>query len=379
MNTLATILESLPFDSWRSENPFSKEVTSANGALLSACTDTPECERILGQWLQRFQPCLFGRIAAQLDLIHYCILNESDIARSDEHVAEVIESARSQWHRLSFEGKASGFVILVVSEKLIAAAPSDQLLRFAQELGALYLLQPIEPNQIYLDEAFLELPGRDSKAWKWDAGVNYFGVQADGRWWQDHRVPGGIAFSVNSVGHMAKTGSLNRKLIELYATMGVEGDIGRTSSVDSLEHSLVVAMQTIGRSTETLSGRATELLELPGDGGQLPSCPVELPRPLMGKNYCTYSGWYHTDETIPAEYFLPDVLRPPELRRHSLDFTYLFDSNIANPAHISMGRGRRIKADAREDARPAQSARAGRMTPVEIDILRGRFVPRTRP
>jgi hypothetical protein len=75
----------------------------------------------------------------------------------------------------------------------------------ALRLCSLYLLEEVAPDRIFLDEIWLEKPGRDATTWRWHAGVNSFRAQGDGRWWQDHLMPGGIAFSVNSVGHMVKS------------------------------------------------------------------------------------------------------------------------------------------------------------------------------
>ena len=73
------------------------------------------------------------------------------------------------------------------------------------------------------------------------------------------------------------------------------------------------------------------------------SLPIKLPPRLSDKDHCTYAGWYHTDQTLPSVYFRPDVERSNDVDRHEdLDFTYLFDDSVANPAFETMGTGRRI-------------------------------------
>src|SRR6266498_3609476 len=89
----------------------------------------------------------------------------------------------------------------------------------ALRLCSLYLLQDIVPDQIFHDELWLEKPGRDGTTWQWLAGVNYFCAQGDKRWWEDHRIPGGMAFSVNSVGHMVKSGILAKGMLALEAAL----------------------------------------------------------------------------------------------------------------------------------------------------------------
>src|SRR4051812_11061489 len=107
-------------------------------------------------------------------------------------------------------------------------------------------------------------------------------------------------------------------------------------------------MQTIDNASDAVSGKATELLPLPADPTSLPveTCPFKLPGKLGDKNYCAYRGYYHTDFTLPSEYFRPDVKRPTEIKPFDdLDFTYLFHSSPNNPEHSTMGEGVAIRTD----------------------------------
>jgi hypothetical protein len=102
-------------------------------------------------------------------------------------------------------------------------------------------------------------------------------------------------------------------------------------------------MRTIRNASEAVSGKATWLLD---DAGNLPAaCPIQLSKVLAGKNYCEYAGFYHTDITIPSLYFRRDVERPHETEKLTLDFTYLFHPGVANPAHMTMGEGRRLRGE----------------------------------
>lgn len=104
-------------------------------------------------------------------------------------------------------------------------------------------------------------------------------------------------------------------------------------------------MRTIDKASVAVSGKATELLPLPDDRSELPvpECPVKLSDAMSNKNFCEYKGRYHTDYTLPSEYFLPDVERPAGLTVHSLNFTYLFYKSIANPDFRLMGEGHQIR------------------------------------
>src|SRR6185503_5308209 len=109
----------------------------------------------------------------------------------------------------------SGFVILALGQEIANSEPSDTCLRLAERLTSLYLLENVEADVIYHDELFLEIPGSQRATWRWLCGVNYFCAHGDKRWWRDHRIPGGMAVSVNSVGHMVKSGKLANVMSDL--------------------------------------------------------------------------------------------------------------------------------------------------------------------
>src|SRR5206468_4659462 len=119
-----------------------------------------------------------------------------------------IQEARLKWLQDARHGDKSGFVILIISEQIARALPDRTVAQIAQTISSLYLLRDIRFDYAHLDAIELELPGRDGSRWRWDVGVNYFCAQGDVRWWQDHRIPGGMALSMNSVGHMMRSGKL---------------------------------------------------------------------------------------------------------------------------------------------------------------------------
>jgi hypothetical protein len=344
-NTVAHYLAQLNPDDWRQQVGFSPEVEAANRSLFESGVSDTESIRILRDWLQAHQPCLFGRIAAKHGALSYCILNESDLEQSDEAIREKIQTSRLEWTREGFEGKKSGFIILAVSPRIAYARPSPEMRELARRLCYLYLETEVRMDHIHLDQIYLQKPGSHLTTWKWYAGVNYFCAQGDIRWWQDHRIPGGMAFSVNSVGHLVKSGIIANAMRELGELTGTPDEDYPVSKVDSLDKALELAMRTIAMASETESGRATELLPLASDRSEMPvpECPVKLSKLVSDKNYCEYRGWYHTDYTLPSEYFLPAVDRPAELKAHSLDFTYLFHQNVDNPDFRLMGEGHQIR------------------------------------
>lgn len=367
MNSVADLLSELEPDPWRREAGFSSEIASANAALRAARTDR-DAQLILSDWVSRHQPCFFGRIASSRDLLSYCILTESDLNGSDAEIQSKIQESRRRWTREGFEGKKHGFIIVALSESIAEATPSPRLLELACRLCSLYLLREISPDVVYHDEMFLEKPGHEKITWAWPAGVNYFGAQADKRWWHDHRIPGGMAFSVNSVGHMAKSGRIHNLMTTLSKELGLSADDEewQRSKVDDLGAALVFAMKTIANAADTVSGRATELLSLPVDVPN-PVAPARLPDQFDGVDWQQYRGYYHTDVTVPSLYFRPDVARPADAAPLILDFTYLFDSSVGNPDFITMGEGRRVREGGAADYSSVPAKRS-RMFGAEVAI-----------
>jgi len=229
------------------------------------------------------------------------------------------------------------------------------MLELARRLCYLYLQTDILADKIHLDQLYLQKPGSTLTTWKWLTGVNYFCAQADGRWWHDHRIPGGMAFSVNSVGHLVKSGIVAKAMTELDSQLGGPFEDYPEPKVDSLGKALELAMRTIDMAADAVSGKATELMpSSTADSLSRPECPVKLSSKVRDKNYCEYKGYYHTDYTLPSEYFLPNVQRPTGITQHVLDFTYLFKRSLDNPDFRLLGEGHQIR-DIRGESNPLRA------------------------
>ncbi len=350
-SSICDLLSKLKPDPWRASQGFSPEVEEANRELFRPDITETQAEQVLSAWLQKHQPCLFGRIAAKLGAVSYCILNETNLHQSDELIKQKIQTARLAWTHEGFEGGKSAFVILAISPEIANAVPGPEMRELARRLAYLYLEEDIVMDNAHLEQVYLQKPGARLTTWKWFAGVNYFCAQGDKRWWQDHRIPGGMAFSINSVGHLVKSGMIANAMKELDRMMDAPNERYPETKVDSLAKALELAMRTISKASDAISGKATELLPLPEDTSRLPVpvCPVNLSPAMSEKNFCEYRGHYHTDYTLPSEYFLPDVERPDGLKGHALDFTYLFHKSIDNPDFKLMGEGQQIRRIEVED------------------------------
>lgn len=357
-------------DSFRRENPFTADITVATQDLLSASDDDNRVS-ILAKWLMQHQPCIFGKLAAASDLISYCFVTEEDLVDSDQAVFAKIQTARKGWKSQGEHGRRSAFIILAISQRLVDAAPDDALKQFAVELATLYLKREIVPDQIFMDEIRL-WNMRFTEQRRWGVGANVFAIQGDQRWWHDHRIPGGLGFSMNSVGHLVASEARRRAIQEAEKTMiksvpskrilelkELEAQIAALSqtSVQSLEHALKYAMHTIygASSRETGSntwGPATLLLR----GGLDSRCPFPLiadDTVLRTMDWTTYLGWYHTDITIPTEYFVPGQARPSSITcPFALDFSYLHDRR--GPDYKRLAQGILVKSQAQFRGKPKE-------------------------
>lgn len=201
---IADLIEELPQDPWRAANPFSAEMQACHDVLFRRGSSRIAMTEALDKWLGTEQPCLFGRMEAKQHRLAYCLLTENDLERGDNHVRARIQEDRDAWKRLARRGESQGFIILAISTRIARATVGPELQSLARHLCDLYLGRD-ELDQILLDDLILEIAiaaGRENRTWR--VGVNYFSAQGDGRWWKDHRFPGGMAYSMNSVGHMAR-------------------------------------------------------------------------------------------------------------------------------------------------------------------------------
>jgi hypothetical protein len=341
--SIVALMEKLQPDPWRAHCGFSAEIQGALDKVLGFSPGSEqEATAILNDWIRHHQPCLFGRIAAKQAAITYCFITEDALYGGERELAKQIQNERLRWTRAGFEGTSSSFIIAVLSKRLSEAVPDETVKAIALRICSLYLQEEIEPDQVYLDRLWLEQPVSGRPVWEWLAGVNYFSAQGDGRWWQDHRFPAGIAFSVNSVGHMVKAGKLARAMRDLEETMDTASLDFKAPDVHSLEQALGLAMSTISRASQSNSGKVTYLLPVEGYAANQ-KCPVEISKYLDRFDCSHYEGFYHTDYTIPSEYFRPEVLKPDNICPYDLDFTYLFREDLDNPDFDRMGEGRRIR------------------------------------
>jgi hypothetical protein len=284
------------------------------------------------RWMQRFQTCIFGRVAAARKHLHVAILTDNDIqTRSDDEIATMISTELLAWRRRSlrptpdFSSPGHGFILAVISQRIADAAPDSNLTAFANKLRELWGCRPSTEavGEIFWENLYLQHP-TEQRFWKFTFSVDFFGAQGDGRWWHDHRAPGGLLFTANSVGHM-------RKYRELY-----EGKSGNQN-----EWVIQSAMKTIFDAAETTWGRATWLKPLDSNGFPVvrgTPCPFAQPVGVRGEmsawDWTRYGGFLHSDHSIRPEFFSSNPAPSDDITREEFlqDFTYLYDKKLRDHA-----------------------------------------------
>ena len=131
-------LGTLNEDSYRRDHDFTPEVRTANEVLINnPYANDVNREEALNHWIQRFQPCLFGKVAAVQGRIHYCFISDSDLALGEQWVASKIHRERRHWKSRAVDPSTSGmtpahsFVLHVSSGRVARAAPDNALCSFA--------------------------------------------------------------------------------------------------------------------------------------------------------------------------------------------------------------------------------------------------------
>jgi hypothetical protein len=339
---LRDLYQALRRDSWRKDHPFSDDVATVNDLLFDTYADNWQRVEQLSYWLQKQQPCLFGRVAAATGSLHFCVLTERDfLGRSDQSIAQTIRRDLRDWKRRSarpskdFSDPAFGFVLIAAAPHLVNAAPDDHLQAFAHKLRDLWGCQGTEEVSGTMHWETLYLRHPESRHYvRFTFSVDFFAAQGDGRWWHDHRSPGGLMFTANSVGHM-------QKYREWYWKMPEQGD-----------WVLQTAMLTIDEAATTPYGEATWLRALSSDRRPVSenvACPFvrqdRLKPQLTDKDWTKYGGWLHTDHSIRPEFFNEDPQPHPDVtaKEYLQDFTYLYQAGSRD--HIPFVEGEDVSEE----------------------------------
>ena len=330
MDTVAELFSRLSGDRWRVSHPFYEDITQANALLHNTAATEDEMADCAALWCVRRQPCQFGKVAGSQGGIHFCFLTERAVSTwSDHEIAEKVEEEKQLWkQRSAFGGarRAHSFVLVVASPQVALAAPDRHLRAFSDRILQLSGWSLGESgarrkNTVTGDFLYLKHP-TDGSFYGFRFNIDFFACAGDGRWWHDHRFPGGIAFTANSTGHMIASREWYRGK-----------DEGRTWALKQA----MLTINNTARDAVTDGGvsaterRATWLRELDSEGMPLVGdsrCPLgKVPVALEGKDWTRYEGVLHTDHAVREEFFVESAGPPNASKPYLMDFTYLYDEH----------------------------------------------------
>jgi hypothetical protein len=348
---IGDLFDALREDHGRRTNTFSQDIQDANAVLHHPFAWDDELVEVMRAWSLKRQPCQFGRVAAKSAQIHICVLRERDLRAGDEGIRSKIAEEKRLWKQRAADDRRApphGFMLLFASPRIAAAAPDDNLYRFACHLRDLAGWASIEAeasgNPITGDYLYLKHPD-DGFYYGFKFNIDFFAAAGDGRWWHDHRAPGGIAFTANSTGHM-----LHFK--EWYDVAGQDqGEWVIMQAMKTIAHAHPTSIQAASaesggaepnqQSADPIKeGRGTWLLDLV-DGRPMVDvpCPFQkpIPRTLQGKDWTRYAGLLHTDHNVRKEFFEDRPTPSTRARPYLNDFTYIYDKRQSDYVRFMEG------------------------------------------
>jgi hypothetical protein len=344
MHTINELLQRLQGDTLRKSRRFSDDIREANELLHNRAAFDDERWDCMRTWCQTKQPCQFGIRAAQDNRIHFSFLTHEAISRwSDSEIAAKILEDKKLWkQRAAFDPQraAHSFMLVVASQEVALAAPDANLEAFSNRLlelagwsvGAHRFARRV--NEISSDFLYLRNP-QDGRLYGFQFNVDFFACAAHDRWWHDHRAPGGIAFTANSLGHM-------RAFREWY--LKKPGDASEwavrmaMATIDSAEPGMVPNKPN---TPAPAGGRVTWLRPLE-DGKpfvcDVPSPLKKTPSSLQNRDWTKYEGFLHTDHAVRSEFFqdreVPSTFEKP----YVMDFMYIYAQNQGEFVEFTQGK-----------------------------------------
>jgi hypothetical protein len=316
---LAELLLDLKFhgkpDRFRQTHAFSEDIESTHAILFNPRYDKWRKLKAYRKWIAAGQPCLFGKAAAKTDSVFICILEEHEILRmrrGDDDLRETIQDHRQAWKRCALEGGFSSFMVLLLSKSLVDKEPGDKFKEISRRLLELYMeVEPIDDDTIVPQREYVFLRTNSGKFLKFATLPNVFCAQGDGRWWHDHRTPGGIMITSNALGHFELSRSAGEAMTEKETT-----------------HALDNAMRTI-KNAHCNNKRVRGLVHCPATRlaarqvGE--ASPIRENSDLAIHSPSHYEGFFHTDHLVPSVFFKKERDQKELKLYDDLSFQYIYD------------------------------------------------------
>lgn len=370
----AKLFDQLREDSWRREHPVSSDIADVEKVMFHPYAWEDEIVQALRAWCTKRQPCNFGRVAAKYGAIHFCFITERNLRAGDRAVAEKIAESKRLWKRRAVSDRKSpphSFMLCVIAPRLSLAAPDRNLFDFASHIRDLAGWTPnknqVDGQEVSGDYLYLKHP-TDGFYYGYQYNVDFFATAGDGRWWHDHRLPGGIGFTANATGHM-------RAFQELYLEPGSnKGDWFLRNAMFTIsqahptkKHSGDGPEKTPPAANGEVSpeagpaktperynpsphasdpahpaneGRVTWLRDLEdGKPFKKSACPFSgaIPKVFEGKDWTTYEGLLHTDHAVRPEFFDGREYPATAAQPYLMDFTYLYEKAESDNVHFTAG------------------------------------------
>ena len=321
---LAELLLDLKFhgaeDSFRKKRPFSEDIETTHSILFNSRYDKWRKLRAYRKWLASGQPCLFGKAAAKTNSVFICILEEQEILRmrrGDDDLRDTIQDHRQAWKRCALEGGFSSFMVLLLSKSLVTKEPGDQLKEICRRLLELYMeTERIDDDTIVPQREYVFLRTEPGKFLKFATLPNVFCAQGDGRWWHDHRTPGGIMITSNALGHFELSKSRSAAV----------GEKETTHALDNAMRTIKNAFGSDKRIRGLAHCPATRLIPRTQDEHS----PIREGSDLSAYSPSGYQGFFHTDHLVPSVFFHKERDQKELALYENLSFQYIYDP-VADP------------------------------------------------
>jgi len=310
-------------DRFRRSHPFSEDIASTHAILFNPRYDKWRKLSAYRRWLAAGQPCLFGKAAAKSKAVFVCLLEEHEILRmkrGDEDLRDTIKDHRQAWKRCALEGSYSSFMVLLTSRSLVEKEPDDKLKEICRRLLELYMdVAKIDDDTIVPQREYVFLRTGSKAApgniLKFATLPNVFCAQGDGRWWHDHRTPGGIMITSNALGHFVLSRIPGPEVKEEMQ----EKD--KTHALDNAMRTIFSAYGNDKKKRGLPHCPATRLVSL--EAGE--TSPIRASSELSKYSPSRYEGFFHTDHLIPSVFFNKER-DPKDLKLYEdLSFKYIFD------------------------------------------------------
>lgn len=316
---LAEMLLDLKFhgnlDRFRAKHPFSEDIESTHAILFNPRYDKWKKLKAYRKWVAGGQPCLFGKAAAKNKTLFICMLEEQEILRmkrGDDDLRDTIQDHRQAWKRYALEGSYSSFMVLLLSKSLVDKEPGHQLKEISRRLLELYMeIERIDDDTIVPQREYLFLRTGPSKFLKFATLPNVFCAQGDGRWWHDHRTPGGVMITSNALGHFELSRARISHITEKEkahaidnAIRTIKGAYGNEKRVKGLPHCPATRLVNRDPAEHTPIREGSDLREFS------PS---------------HYQGFFHTDYLVPSVFFSKERDQKHLKSYDDLSLQYIYD------------------------------------------------------